>query len=211
MAGATADSARIAQMISIHKAKIDDIFITLDSHHRNHIAHAVFWTNDANERPHPFQMITADEIERGVWYPIDPSLKDHCKYYSKQLEAKKRFQLTIWPEHCLIGTPGHAVIESIHRSLMEWVAIKFRTINYLMKGMNCLTEMYSAIAAEVPILSDPETQYNTEFLKELQTADRLIIGGQAMSHCVQYTVRDIVTAYRKEERYKIVLLKDGNV
>ena len=94
---------------------------------------------------------------------------------------------------------------------MEWVAIKFRTINYLMKGMNCLTEMYSAIAAEVPILSDPETQYNTEFLKELQTADRLIIGGQAMSHCVQYTVRDIVAAYRKEERYKIVLLKDGNV
>lgn len=39
--------------------------------------------------------------------------------------------------------------------------------------MNCLTEMYSAIAAEVPIASDPETQKNEGLLKALLAADHV--------------------------------------
>lgn len=41
--------------------------------------------------------------------------------------------------------------------------------------MNCLTEMYSAIEAEVPIKTDPSTTLNTELLDELRTARRVII------------------------------------
>lgn len=210
--GSTEDSKRIAKMLSTHKAKVEDIYITLDSHHRNHIAHAVFWQDKETNHPSPFQVITAAEIEKEIWFPRDPSLKDHCKYYSTMLEKKGRFKLTIWPEHCLIGTDGHGVQDDIQGALMDWVSVKFKTINYVMKGMNCLTEMYSAIAAEVPIASDRETEQNTDLLAELFTADRLIIGGQALSHCVQYTVRDIVEYYKTQSVNRlgtIYLLKDG--
>lgn len=41
------------------------------------------------------------------------------------------------------------------------------------QGMNCLTEMYSAIEAEVPIPSDPTTTENTELLNALADCGRV--------------------------------------
>jgi nicotinamidase-related amidase len=38
--------------------------------------------------------------------------------------------------------------------------------------------------------------------------DRLLICGQALNHCVNYTVRDIVNNWPKDETSKIVILKD---
>ena len=74
-----------------------------------------------------------------------------------------------------------------------------------------MTEMYSAICAEVPLPSDPETQINHDLLQQLELdCDRLIIGGQAMSHCVRCTVLDIVK-YWKSDPKKIYLLEDGNI
>ena len=52
--------------------------------------------------------------------------------------------------------------------------------------------MYSAIEAEVPIESDPATTVNEELLNALGAAQRLIVCGQATSHCCNHTVRDIV-------------------
>lgn len=43
---------------------------------------------------------------------------------------------------------------------------------------------------------------------QLKQSDRLIVCGQAMSHCVNYTLRDIVQHWPKDERNKITLLKD---
>jgi nicotinamidase-related amidase len=94
----------------------------MDSHHRNHIAHAVFWVHgtDNTRVPIPFQKITAAEVESEEWVPRDPSLKEHCKYYTRELEKKGNYTLTIWPEHCLIGSPGHCVIDNVHEALMDW-------------------------------------------------------------------------------------------
>ena len=57
--------------------------------------------------------------------------------------------------------------------------------------MNCLTEMYSAIEAEVPVSTDPTTQRNDELLKKFEKCKRLVVCGQAISHCVRWTVHDI--------------------
>ena len=38
--------------------------------------------------------------------------------------------------------------------------------------MNCLTEMYSAIKADVPN-SDPQTQENTQLLEDLKRASKV--------------------------------------
>ncbi len=39
--------------------------------------------------------------------------------------------------------------------------------------MNCLTEMYSAVEAEVPVRTDPSTTRNEELLMELRKARRV--------------------------------------
>ena len=50
-----------------------------------------------------------------------------------------------------------------------WVFLtKFSTP--VLKGTNCLTEMYSAIAADVPIESDKSTQKNPVMMRHLTSA-----------------------------------------
>jgi hypothetical protein len=46
--------------------------------------------------------------------------------------------------------------------------------------MNCLTEMYSAIEAEVPIPSDPTTTKNTELLNALAQCGRVSVKSVAV-------------------------------
>ena len=69
--------------------------------------------------------------------------------------------------------------------------------------------MYSAIEADVPVT--PDTAFNTTLVESLQTtsSDKLIVCGQAMSHCVNYTLRDIVARWPENCRSHITLLTDG--
>lgn len=75
--------------------------------------------------------------------------------------------------------------------------------------MNNLTEWYSAIRAEVPLPADPSTETNTVLMKKLMEADRLIVCGQAMSHCVRFTLQDVVKLWDQGKTKKIHLLVDG--
>jgi hypothetical protein len=59
--------------------------------------------------------------------------------------------------------------------MLQWAGKKFKEIHYVHKGMNCLTEMYSAIAADVPIESDPTTQKDPKLIKTLLSADRVSV------------------------------------
>ena len=76
--------------------------------------------------------------------------------------------------------------------------------------MNNYTEMYSAIEAEIPIAEDPYTQTNYELLTELKKYARVLICGQALSHCVNYTTRDILKHWVPTRKSSdLVLLLDG--
>jgi len=78
-----------------------------------------------------------------------------------------------------------------------------------LQGENDITEMYSAIEAEVPVASDPRTQTNTQFVNDLKRSTRLIIGGQALSHCVNYTTRDLLRYWGPRNPAELTLLIDG--
>ena len=205
--GATDDSTRIAAFIRKNIDKIDNIFVTLDTHHRLHIAHAVCWTNPMGDSPDPFTLIKHEDIEKGNWVPRDSSLLEYAKYYTKALEKKGRFVLCIWPEHCLIGTPGHAVVPVLTEAINEWISKRMRTVNYVMKGTNCMTEMYSALAAEVPIPDDPSTSMDPALVRRLNKFEKVFICGEAKSHCVNYTMRDIESVW-EHPRDRLVLLDD---
>ena len=205
--GANEDSAHIANFIRTHQQEIDEIYVSLDSHHRIHIAHGVFWKNADGEHPPPFTLIRNADVENGTWTPVDESKLEHAKSYTKALEEKGRFVVCIWPEHCLIGTPGHAVVSVLNDALQEWAKNKMKTVSYVPKGTNCLTEMYSAIAAEIPMDDDPSTQVDPTLIARLNTADTLLICGEAKSHCVNYTMRDIAAHWTKDNS-SLILLSD---
>ena len=79
-------------------------------------------------------------------------------------------------------------------------------INLVTKGSNFWTEHYSAVMADVPDPSDPHTMLNTSFINTLKEADIIALSGEAKSHCLANTVRDIANNFGEENISKLVLL-----
>jgi nicotinamidase/pyrazinamidase len=208
--GAEQDMSRLASMIRRLKDKFDDIHVTLDSHHYVHIAHPIFWKDSAGNPPKPFTRITRAEVESGTWTPTVPGLYRKAMEYVKKLEANGRYELTIWPPHCLIGSPGHTVFPILFDALIEWEK-RFAFVDYVTKGSNILTEHYSAVQADVPDPVDPSTQINTRLIQTLERADVVVIAGEARTHCVANTVRDIANNFGDDSFVsKLVLLTDAS-
>ena len=109
----------------------------------------------------------------------------------------------------MLGTPGHAVEPIVNAAIQEWASANLKTVAYVSKGTNCLTEMYSAIAAEIPVPEDPSTALNQSLLQKLNNADKVVICGQALSHCVNFTMRDILSNWTKSPS-QLILLSDGS-
>ena len=111
-----------------------------------------------------------------------------------------------------IGTPGQLVVKSVQDACDTWSRHhQGKEVKLVHKGMNEITEMYSAIAAEVPDPADPATDTNFNFINDLKTASgKVVVCGQAQSHCVNYTTRDLVANWAPREAADIVVLSDGS-
>lgn len=208
--GADQDMVRLSAMLDRLTGKIEDIHVTLDSHHLVHIAHPIFWKNSKGEKPNPFTLISATDVRNGVWTTTNPSLFKRALAYVEALESNARYPLVIWPPHCLIGSEGHNVVPELFAKLTEWEK-QFAVVNYVTKGSNLFTEHYSAIQADVQDPSDPGTQLNTDLINVLANeADIVLVAGEASSHCVANTVRDIINNFG-DPKYaeKLVLLTDA--
>lgn len=126
-----------------------------------HIAHSLFWVKGGTRgkihppHPAPFTVISSEDIAMKLWEPADPSYDKWALYYSLELEKKGRFKLTIWPDHCIIGTAGHSVYPPLNEALQKWATRRAKSITYVLKGQNLRTEMYSAVAADVEDPTDP--------------------------------------------------------
>ena len=172
------DSLRIAQMIDdFGSDSIHDIYVSMDTHNPCHIAHAVSWYKPGhpNVHPEPFTSITNDDIKKKVWVYRDPNpaMQEWVATYTSALERKGKLFLTIWPEHCLIGSRGHSVVKVIDEALQRWAKRSSREVKYVMKGQNLRVEMYSALCAEVEDPLDQNTGFNHPLMSMLQTSDRV--------------------------------------
>jgi nicotinamidase-related amidase len=87
------------------------------------------------------------------------------------------------------GSRGHAIVPTINSAVQFWSKQRQRNVNYVYKGQNLRTEMYSAIHAEVEDPMDHTTGLNEPLIQSLRIADRLLVCGQASSHSVNYTTR----------------------
>jgi nicotinamidase-related amidase len=74
--------------------------------------------------------------------------------------------------------------------------------------MNQWTEHYSVLKAEVEDPEDPGTGLNRRLLEDFASAERVLVSGQALSHCVANTIRDMIEAMDDQTLQKLVLLED---
>ena len=208
--GADKDMERLATMVKRMGKKLDDIHVTLDSHHPVHIAHPMFWKNSAGSHPAPFTIIKAQDVRDGTWTTTKPSLFKWGKEYVETLEKNGRYPLCIWPPHCLIGSVGQTVQPVLFEALMGWCRDEYANIDFVTKGSNYKTEHYSAIVADVPDPTDPGTQMNVNFLNTINEADLVLLAGEARSHCLANTGRDACNYFSDDSLVKkLVLLEDA--
>ena len=117
-------------------------------------------------------------------------------------------KLTIWPQHCIISTTGHAVTPEIDKALQKWAKHKRTSVEYVRKGENLRTEMYSALSADVEDPEDITTAFNDKLMSKLRISDQVIICGQARSHVVKFTLLDILNNWTGDTS-RLCLLEDG--
>ena len=206
--GADQDMERLAKMIHNNKKKIDDIRVTLDSHRLLHIAHPIWWSDVNGNEPAPFTQITEQDVDAGVWKARNPAFQKRTVAYVKQLAANKKYPLYIWPPHCLIGSWGYGVYPVLFEAIQAWEK-QFAAVDYVVKGSNMFTEHYSVVKADVTDPEDPTTLINTDFIQRLQKADLILVAGEALSHCLCNSVKDIMTEFGSEQARKFVILEDA--
>lgn len=216
--GANKDMKRLAKMVNRVGPKLADIHVTLDSHRVIDVGHPGMWRNQDSKQPAPFTVISADDIKAGIWRPRNEHAKipqlggktlgQYMLWYAQALAKGGKYPLMVWPEHCLIGTPGHNVQEEVAEALRKWERDNFATVDYVTKGTNPFTEHYGALMAEVPMATDPSTGLNTVFLQVLAQADEIAVSGEALSHCVLETVNQIADNIGEEHIKKFSILTD---
>jgi nicotinamidase-related amidase len=207
VAGAHADLQRLARFIDAAGDRLDAITVTLDSHLRLDIAHPGFWQTAGGAAVPPFTPITAAQVRAGAFSPRDAAALPRTLAYLDELERRGRYTLMVWPVHCEIGSWGQAVHAEVRAAYNRWEERRRRHVLRINKGSNPWTEHYSALMAEVPDAADAGTQLNRALVDALAPATRLLVAGEASSHCVRATVEHL-TEHLGGTLSRIALLTD---
>lgn len=207
--GATQDMRNIAKMIRRVGRKLEDIHVTMDSHHTIDVGHPAMWRNQAGQAPAPFTQISADDLRNGIWKPRNPAFLADFIAYAEKLEKGGKYPLMVWPQHCVIGSTGWSIQPDLFAALSDWENEQFATVDIVTKGSNYRREHYGALMAEVEDTNDPGTLPNTKLLQILQSADIIGVGGEAWSHCVKETVSQIAGHIGRQHLKKFHLFTDG--
>lgn len=222
--GAVDDTARLCQFIYRNLSQITEIVVTMDTHTATQIFHSVFWVDAAGHHPPAMTMISVEDVERGKWR-ANPAIAPHLTledvdqlqayalHYVKQLQAAGKYLLTIWPYHSMLGGIGHALVPAFEEACFFHAMARQRQTRIEMKGGNPLTENYSVLRPEVmtDAASRAIAQKNQALIETLLTFDAVIVAGQAKSHCVAWTVADLLSEIKEIDptlTQKVYLLED---
>ena len=222
--GAVEDNARLCAFIYRNLASITEIHPTLDTHTAMQIFHPIFLVNGDGEHPQPMTPVSLEDVEKGVW-KVNPAVADslsggdvdvlqrHLLHYCRRLSETGKYMLMIWPYHSILGGLGHCLVSAVEEALFFHNLARHSQTGFEIKGGNPLTENYSVLRPEV--LDSPDGQAidrkNDRLVDKLLEFDALIIAGQAKSHCVAWTVADLlddIEALDPELARKVYLLED---
>jgi nicotinamidase-related amidase len=202
--GADEDMARLSTLIRKQAHQIDHIVVTLDTHPVLDISHPTFWQDQKGNFPPPFTPIATDDIRSGRWTPRYH--QDKATRYVENLEKQGEFGHFIWPEHCLWGSRGAALDNTLLEALLQWTR-SGKDYQAVIKGTNPLTEHFGIFKAQIPIDEAPETHLNRTLIDQLMTYNRVYLAGEAKSHCVATSLKQVLD-HAPQLTPKLVVLED---
>jgi nicotinamidase-related amidase len=209
--GAVEDTARALRFLYANLDRITGMHFSMDTHRVFQIFHPAWWTDDKGNHPPPFSPITYEAVRSGAWKPI--AHPRECLEYVKKLEATGKYLLTIWPYHTLLGGLSHALVPSLMEAAIFHAVARRHQTHFETKGTHAMTENYSVLSPEVLELNNqPVGAFNAPFFKMLMEYDRVYVFGQAKSHCVLSTLRDIQEHVQKTDPSladKVYILEDA--
>ncbi len=226
--GAVDDTRRLCEFVYRNLDMITEIIPTMDTHNAVQIFHSIFWVNELGEHPEPMTMIAFDDVEQGRW-KVNPLIAEDlsCQqaetaktdvtafahHYVRELSDRAKYPLTIWPYHSMLGGIGHALVPAFEEACFFHSMVRSHPTQFEAKGDNPLTENYSVLSPEV--LTDkqnrPVARKNNRLVQRLLDFEAVIITGQAKSHCVAWTVSDLLYEIQQRDpalAKKIYLLED---
>ena len=221
--GAVEDNRRLCQFIYRNLGRLTHIVATQDTHRAMQIFHPIFLVDAEGQNPDAYTLVSLADLQSGRWRfnpAVAASLGIDAAYgqrqllhYAGELERQGKYALTIWPYHAMLGGIGHALVSAVEEALFFHTIARNDQVELDIKGEHPLTEHYSAIGPEV--LDGPDGKQlaskTGRFLQLVQDYDAVIIAGQAKSHCVAWTVDDLlaqIQGFDSRLAHKVYLLDD---
>ena len=202
--GAPDDSRRLCDLVYRNLGAITEVVVTLDTHRALQIFHAAWLVDSAGRHPAPYTVVSAEDVERRVWCTTDPALQEHLAAYTRALEAGGKYRLTVWPYHAMLGGIGHALVSAVEEAVFFHSIARSVSPRFEVKGDDPFTEHYSALGPEVG------GRRNEALVEHLRSFDAVVLAGQAKSHCVAWTVEDLLEGTRADRNLaaRLYLLED---
>lgn len=204
--GAQADVNRFLQWFYAHADRITSIYASLDTHLPHHIFFSDWWVNGAGKHPDSYTVITAQDVADGKWKPTrEPEWSERYvrlleeTHHRALIEGQKR-ELIIWPYHTLEGTLGHMLVPPISEAIAWHSAARDAQPTFVAKGRTMRTEYYGLFGAEIPDPEDPQSDMNVTLLDAVMQHDLVYIAGEAASHCVMESEKQIIVRFGSQKK-----------
>ena len=222
-AGAVDDNRRLCEFIYRNLDVITQICPTMDTHQAMQIFHSVYLINDSGGHPPPFTLISEEDVKKGTWkfnpalchsFQIDEDYGNrHLLHYTRKLKEGGKYNLTVWPYHAMLGGIGHALVASVEEAIFFHGIARYSQADFHVKGDKPFTEHYSVLGPEVTEGPAGEAigRKSDKFFRKLLEYDAVVIAGQAKSHCVAWTIDDLLQDIRTRDVNlveKVYLLED---
>jgi nicotinamidase-related amidase len=221
--GAVHDNRRLCEYVYRNLSRITRIVPTMDTHGSMQIFHPVYLLDDHGQHPQPYTVVSVEDVERGRWR-FNPKLarelgldedyaNRHLLHYARSLAKGGKYALTVWPYHAMLGGIGHALVSAVEEAIFFHGVARRSRPDFQVKGDNPLTEHYSVLGPEVTSGPDLETfaHKNLQLVETLLGYDAVVVAGQAKSHCVVWTIADLLSDVESRDPAlagKVYLLED---
>jgi nicotinamidase-related amidase len=209
--GGVEDMRRATEWMYRNLDRLTGLYFSLDTHSIYQIFHAAWWVDQRGQHPAPMTAITADDVRCGRWQPkfcADESLE-----YCQKLETQGKYVLIIWPYHVLDGGIGHALVPAVMEAAIFHGLVRGQAPHFERKGIHPQTENYSVFSPDVKTLARRRVGiFNRNLFDMLMNYDRIYVFGEASSHCVMETLRDLqakISKINPSWMSKIWILRDA--
>src|SRR3954470_18953718 len=220
--GAVDDDRRLCEFVCRNLGSISQIFPSLDTHHAMQVFHAIWLVDEQGNHPAPYTLVSAEDIQAGRWrmntavaeaLGIDPDYAErHLAHYTRRLAEGGKYDLTVWPYHAMLGGIGHALVSAVEEAVFFHGIARHGNPEFQVKGENPLTEHYSMLGPEVTEGPDGDRlgAKNSELIERLLGFDAVVVAGEAKSHCMAWTIDDLLADEAAGERLaeRTYLLED---